>query len=450
MILLAIDVGTSTVKTALLDQESGEPLRPGVRVPYTIDYPESDAAELSADRLWQSVAQSIQKTLEQYDKLPTIGGIGLSCLMPALVLLNRAYQPIRPIWLHLDRRSRPIARLIWEKYGDDFLKECGNRPLPGGISALCYMQQTMADPYLADQIGYYLHANSWLAFQLTGEMAMDPANASFTGLWNTMGDQKWSSKWCDIFGVDVHWLPQVVCGSSTIGTLRSVFAEAWGLPKNIPVKIGTADTSSGMLAAHLTDRDLYITVGTTTVLARLVTNPVPDSARLTRHYGIGNQFIYAAHNPVGGSALPWILDLCFADYVQSGRTNEFYEKVIPQAVHRVTNTQLKPPFLGGDRLEIEAKRAAFTELTLGTDRMDLLAALLDAMRNGHRAAQAALELGNQRIDRIIISGGGSEILRLLVPELENSDSWGSGNSIPRVEFLQDGALRGVARLFDPV
>jgi hypothetical protein len=97
---------------------------------------------------------------------------------------------------------------------------------------------------------------------------------------------------------------------------------------------------------------------------------------------------------------------------------------------------LDPPYLGGDRLEIEPQQAAFRGLTLTTDRIDLLAAVLQAMRQRHYEALGALGMGT-RFNRIFLTGGGAEVVQRLIPEYRQ------GAVFP----LEEGSLRGVARLF---
>src|SRR5207244_4731932 len=99
----------------------------------------------------------------------SVEAIGLSCLMPALVLLDGAEQPLTPIWTHFDRRSRPVARQVWAEVGEEFLATVGNRPLPGGIWVLCYRQQCHEQPSLRQRVKSYLHANGWIAWRMTGE-----------------------------------------------------------------------------------------------------------------------------------------------------------------------------------------------------------------------------------------------------------------------------------------
>jgi xylulokinase len=430
MQILALDVGTSSVKAAILDRDSAAPIGPVARVPYPLDHPAPDAAEVPAERLWNAVAAAARQATRS---VPQVDAVGLSVLTPALVLLGPDDRPLAPIWTHLDRRARLAARQTWAAVGPEFLETTGNRPLPGGITAVCFKQMLLEDPYIGHNLKHYLHVNGWLALRMTGERAFDRGNACVTGLFGTFTDQAWSRRWCDYFEVDPAWLPPVVCGSATVGYLRAGVAAELGVPAGLPVKLGTADTSSAMLGAGMREGDLLHIVGTTQVLAAFTGHPKPDPSRVTRLFGVGTPFIHVTHNPVGGAALDWIRSLCFADQKDD---REFYERTIPAARERATRVTLDPPYLGGDRLEIEACRAAFRDLTLATDRMDLLAALLEAMQRRHREALAALGMGSH-FPRVFLTGGGAEVVRQLLPEYDNS----------AVTLFTEGSLRGIAALF---
>jgi xylulokinase len=429
MHILALDVGTSSVKAAVLDAGTATLVGPISKVSYALDFPTPDAAEVPADRLWQAVTNA---GCEAAASGPSVEAVGLACLTPALVLLDAKDQPLAPIWIHLDRRSRPAAREVWNEVGVEFLAEIGNRPLPGGISAVCYRQQLHDDPSLRRRVTSYLHANGWLGLQLTGERAFDPGNASFTGVYSTLTQQSWSEQWCRYFEVEPSWLPPVVAGCTTLGALRPAAASALGIKPGIPVKLGTADTSSAILAAGMERGDLLHVVGTTQVVAALTDQPRPDPRRLTRRLGVGKSFIQVAHNPVGGAALSWLHGLCFRDLSEQ----EFYSQAVPEAEQRPPRVELDPPFLGGDRLEIEARRAAFQKLTLAVDRLDLLAAVLEAMRAGHRKAVEDLGMGTD-FRRIFLTGGAAAVVRQLIPEYASAS----------IHYLEEGSLRGVARLF---
>jgi sugar (pentulose or hexulose) kinase len=187
-----------------------------------------------------------------------------------------------------------------------------------------------------------------------------------------------------------------------------------------------------MLAAGMEYGDLLHVVGTTQVLAVLTADPRPDPLRLTRQLGVGEAFVHVTHNPVGGAALEWVRTLSFSEMPK----DEFYGRCIAEAEQRTTRVTLDPPYLGGDRLEIEACRAGFRDLTLATDRVDLLAAILQAMKRRHREALAALGKGSH-FKRVFLTGEGAEVVHTLIPEYAGA----------AVEILDEGSLRGVAALF---
>jgi sugar (pentulose or hexulose) kinase len=428
MLILALDVGTSSVKAAVLDVATGQPVGPICRVAYPLDQPTPDTAVIPSERLWDAICQMAWEAARDQ----RVEGLGISCLSPALILLDKDHQPLTPIITHLDRRARKVARQIWASVGAEFLASTGNRPLPGGISGVTANHLLTASPNLRRTVRHYLHVNGWLGLRFTGQPAFDRGNASFTGLYDTMNTRAWSQRWCEYLEVDPAWLPPVLSGDATLGQLLPDAAAQLGAPAGIPVKLGTADTSCAMLAAGMGPDDLLHVVGTTQVLAVFTDHPVPAANRLTRQLGVGEAYIHVTHNPVGGVALDWIHHLCFRE--QSAQ--QFYAESIPAALELTEEVVLDPPFLGGDRLEIEPRRAGFRELGLSTDRLDLLASVLQAMRRHHQTALEAL--GTSRgYRRVFLTGGGAEVVQQLIPEYRQ---W-------EVVRLEEGSLRGVAALF---
>lgn len=433
--ILSIDVGTSSIKAAVVDSKTGEILSPIGRAPFDLDHPTPDASEISVFLIWNAISMAVRQitSLEIGKK---IQGIGISCLTPALVLLNENDEPLTSVWTHLDRRSRGQARRVWEEVGEEFLKTNGNRPLPGGISALCFREIIKENPQIESSVCSYLHLNSWIAFHMTGQKAFDPANASFSGLFPLTRKNEWSSRWCDYFEVKKEWLPAVSCGTSTVGSLRDLISEELGLPPRLPLKLGTADTTSAMLSQDFTQHDLLHVVGTTQVLLNIVEEPRPSEHRLTRRLGIGEAFVHVTHNPVSGAALEWMHRLCFSD--QSPQ--KFFSETVPSLSEKETSIVLEPPFIGGDRLEIETCFAGFKNLNLWTQREDLLTALIQAMRKSH--SKALHDLGTRTdFSRVYLTGGGAVTVRDLLPQYQQK------NSKMELHLFEEGSLRGVGRLF---
>lgn len=429
MHVLALAVGASSVKAALLDVGTAAPLGEVARVAVELDRPVPGAAEVAPERLWSAVTAASRRAMRGVEK---IDGIGLTCLAPALALLDEKDRPLSPFRTPLDRRARPAARQVWAAAGEEFLATVGARPLPGGISAVCYRQQLNDEPYLYRSVRSYLHVNGWLGLRLTGERAMDRSNASCSGLYGTLTDQKWSPRWCEFFNVQPELLPALVDSSATLGTLRPEVAAELSVPPGVPVKLGTTDLGSTLLAAGCRVGDLLHCLDTAQSLVTLVDRPSADARRLVRQLGVGNAFLHVTHNPIGVVALDWLHGLCFRDQTRE----EFYGPTLAAALRRQTRVSLDPPDLSGDHLEIEAHRAGFRNLTLDTDRMDLLAAILQEMRRQHHKAMAALGQG-ERFGRVFLAGAGAEVIRQLLPDCAGAS----------IHALEEGALCGVAHLF---
>src|SRR6267142_5040143 len=62
--------------------------------------------------------------------------IGLTVMAPSWVAMDHEGEPLTPVITHQDRRSVEIARELEKKVGKQrHLKLAGNRPIPGGISS---------------------------------------------------------------------------------------------------------------------------------------------------------------------------------------------------------------------------------------------------------------------------------------------------------------------------
>jgi xylulokinase len=417
MNILALDVGLGKVQAAVLNSETAANIGPLAQTTFTLDEPTPEASDVPAERLWQAVTSTARAAMRNSGVSGKAGqdvqAVVLSCFTPGLVLLDKKDQPVRPIWTYRDRRARSAARQVWGAVGAEFLAGTGNRPLPGLITAVNLRHMYTLDPYLLHEIRSYLHVNGWLGFVMTGEKAFDPANASFTGLFGTVTDQRWSPRWCDYFEVDQNWLPPVISGNADLGTVRADVAAELSVPAGIPCKIGSAENTGLMLAAHMKPGDLLHESSDMQVLTVMTEKPSPAPERLTRLLGVGDSFVHTTYNPVGPAALDWLHQLCFREQSKE----EFVAKTMTAALGCTTRITLDPPYLTGNPLDIEAQRAAFRDLELTTDRLDLLAALLQTMIRRQREASAAL---GTPIKRIFFRGDNVEIWRRLLAEYKDA------------------------------
>ena len=127
--ILAIDVGTQSLRACIIDSEFSVLERQQVH--YTPQVISRDKVEIDAEILWDALVQACSK-LKLKDRVSVVT---FSTLCPSLIPMDADGQPLRPIILHLDRRSYRQAQWALRKVGQDaFLNIAGNLPIPGGIS----------------------------------------------------------------------------------------------------------------------------------------------------------------------------------------------------------------------------------------------------------------------------------------------------------------------------
>lgn len=117
--------------------------------------------------------------------------------------------------------------------------------------------------------------SSFLAFRLSRErpLAVDPANASRTLLWN-VETRDWDEQLCAWFGVERAWLPRCERSRAAFGTLREL---------DVPLRVVLGDQSAALFAwGEPRDDALYANLGTGAFLQRPLRTSPPAVEGLLR------------------------------------------------------------------------------------------------------------------------------------------------------------------------
>jgi xylulokinase len=405
MPLLGLDVGSSSVKAAILrDRDIAPPI---VRAEYPTRF-DGVRAEVDADALLAAVAEAIRQIGAA---ARAVDAIALSVMSPAWVAMDADGNAITPIITHQDRRSIEIARRIESTVGKDrHLAIAGNRPIPGGISsttAAWFIENAADVMRRADLVG---HVNTLLLRQLTGARAIDPSNASFTGLYRTVDQGGWDAELCAVAGVSQALLPQILEADKVASRVTTTAAAAFGLTQGTPVLTGMVDTSAAMISTGAAIGQLFNMCGSTDVLGLCTDRPVPHERLLTRAIGIGRKWMSVSTIAAAGSALTWVREQFYRELP----VDAFFGVAGELSRQRKANTVVFEPYLAGDRMSIEQKRGAFFGLTLATTRDDLLNAVVESLAQASAARIPLLAAGGTPMLRdVVTSGGGAAIADIL-------------------------------------
>lgn len=367
--ILAIDVGTQSLRACVIDPELLELERQ--QVPYAPQVLSRDKVEIDAQILWDALVQACRK-LKYRDRVKVIT---FSTLCPSLLPMDGIGDPLRPIILHLDRRSYMQAQWAMQKVGEEkFLNIAGNLPIPGGISAtsLLWIRDHEPEIYSKKDVCFG-HAVTFFMKRLTDRFLIDPSNASFTGLYDTVGYGDWDERLYGPLEIDRDKLPEILMSTAVAGELIAEASQALGLPKNIPVNIGANDTTCATVGAGVTEAgDIMNTSGTVEILVLCLDKPIVSKNHLVRTHAYPGRWLAMRTVGAGGASLEWFRNNFCQEMTKEMFYNDYLKEVL--APSRLPEARFYP-YLAGDRHRIKRKSGAFTRLTLNTNREDLLLAL---------------------------------------------------------------------------
>ena len=169
--LLGYDVGSSAVKAALVDIESGSPVAaavsPADELP--IQAPRPGWAEQDPGLWWTHIVSATHElAADQPAALREVKAIGLSYQMHGLVLVDRALQVLRPAILWCDSRAAEIGHQAFRELG---AAACMRRLLnsPGNFTASKLKWVRDEEPDVFARVHRALLPGDYVALRMTGE-----------------------------------------------------------------------------------------------------------------------------------------------------------------------------------------------------------------------------------------------------------------------------------------
>ena len=198
--LVGLDVGTTGVK-ALAITQAGEVVASAEEA-YPLSTPRPGWSEQDPDD-WVRAGERALARLD-LDALR----VGLSGQMHGLVCLDERDRVLRPAILWNDQRTGVECAEIEERVGlERLISLTGNRALPGFTAPkLLWLRRHEPDVYR--RIRRITLPKDYVRFRLTGEWAIDAADASGTLLFD-VAHRRWSDDVLSALEVPREWLPPV-------------------------------------------------------------------------------------------------------------------------------------------------------------------------------------------------------------------------------------------------
>lgn len=278
MLLLGIDLGTSSIKVSVIDAATNRKI-------ISCQYPETEAeikslhpgwAEQDPELWWENTRLAIKKanTSGLYNPLD-IKAIGIAYQMHGLVVVDKEQRVLRDAIIWCDSRAVKIGDDAFSALnGSVFLKSHLNSPGNFTASKLAWVKQN--EPKCYEKIHKFMLPGDYLSMRLTGEINTNVSSLSEGILWN-FDEQQISESLLDFYGIDRTLVPEVQAVFSNYGSLRSVVASDLGLSEQVIVCYKSGDQPNNALSLNVFDPgEVAATAGTSGVIYAVTDQRVFD------------------------------------------------------------------------------------------------------------------------------------------------------------------------------
>jgi len=252
MYLLGYDIGSSSVKAALVDVTTGECVASDF-------YPKTEAPIKSLQPGWaeQNPADWMKYVKEATKSVMMASGInpkaikaiGISYQMHGLVAIDKDGQVIRDAIIWCDSRGVPFGDKAFEELGkENCLKSLLNSPGNFTASKLQWLKHNEPSNY--NRIYKVMLPGDYLAYRLTGEIATTPGGLSEYMLWDFSNNTP-AYFLMDYFGYNPEIFPEVMPSFSVQGYVSAEAAREFGLAEGIPVTYRAGDQPNNALSLNV-------------------------------------------------------------------------------------------------------------------------------------------------------------------------------------------------------
>lgn len=403
---LGIDVSTTATKALLIDSV-GKVIAVHSTT-YGFETPHPLWSEQDPELWWNGAQRSIRAVLDESQVDPSqVSGVGLTGQMHGLVLLDASKNVLRPAILWNDQRTQAQCDEIHQRIGRErFIQITGNVALTG-FTAPKILWVREEEPEVYARVANVLLPKDFIRYRLTGEFAMDKADAAGTVLMD-LRQRNWSDEVLEGLEIPRSWMPQLFEGPEITGRITAEAAQATGLKPGTPVMAGGGDQAAQAVGVGAVKPGIIgLTVGTSGVI--FATTP----AALIEPQGRLHAFCHA----VPGRWHFMGVMLSAAGSLQWYHDTLAPEMAIPDLVREAEDIPagsdglLFLPYLSGERTPHPdpLARGAFIGLTVRHKRAHMTRAVLEGVAYGLKDSFTLIQnSGLGSINQVRASGGGTK------------------------------------------
>lgn len=445
--LLGIDLGTSGVKTLLIDIEGH--VITSATVEYPLYTPKPLWAEQNPEDWWKGTVSSVQQVIQKSGiDAHDIRGIGLSGQMHGSVFLDSAGNVIRPALLWCDQRTQAECDWITDTIGYDNVINYTLNPVLTGFTAGKIVWLRNHEPENYAKVDKVLLPKDYIRYKLSSQFAGEVSDASGTALFDVRKRQ-WSAEMLEGAQIPSRWMVPVYESVEPSTKLSESAAQETGLIAGTPIVGGAGDQAAGAVGNGIVESGVVsVSMGTSGVVFAFADEPVLDAKQRMHtfcHAVPGKWHVMGVMLSAGGS-LRWYRDeLCQQEMATAQLLRKDAYELITAEAETITpgcEGTIFLPYLTGERTPHKDPnaRGVFFGLTLRSTKAQMARSILEGVCYGLRDSFEIMQEMDIPVTQSRVSGGGarSSVWRKIL-----ADVTGINQSVINID---EGPALGVAIL----
>ncbi len=396
--ILGIDIGTSSVKTVVVDEAGAVAAQASVAL--AVDRPYPLWSEQDPDHWWAATDQAVRS-------LPAVlrskvQAVGLAGQMHGATLLGTDDRPLRPAILWNDGRAFAECAEL-ESRAPSARDITGNLAMPG-FTAPKLLWVKAHEPALFDRLHSVVLPKDYVRLRMTGDKISDLSDSAGT-LWLDCARRDWSDTMLVATGLSRSMMPRLVEGCAPAGRLRAAVAADWGMAA-VPVAGGGGDNAAGAAGIGVIDEgDAFLSLGTSGVIfvATRAFRPNPAGAVHAFCHCLPDRWHQMSVILSAAASLDWAARLIGC--AGAPALLELAERAGPRA-----GPELFLPYLSGERTPHNDPhvRAGFLGLDNDSGPEKLAQAVIEGVAFALADGLDALTDAGTAVDALSMIGGGAQ------------------------------------------
>jgi xylulokinase len=274
MLLLGLDLGTSSIKASVVDGSTGK-LIASAQFPdteNTISSPQTGWAEQDPEMWWNCIKQAILRCNASKKYNPKdIQAIGIAYQMHGLVMVDRNLSVLRPSIIWCDSRAVEIGNKAFQAIGEEqCLSHLLNSPGNFTASKLAWVKEN--EPRVYGSVYKIMLPGDFISMKLTGEITTSNSALSEGIFWDFQTNAV-SEDVMKYYGFSSNILPNIRPVFSNHGVLSSSISDLLGLKAGVPVTYKAGDQPNNALSLNVLEPgEFAATAGTSGVIYSISDN----------------------------------------------------------------------------------------------------------------------------------------------------------------------------------